>query len=294
MKEPAREGYIKVKGGRIWYSVSGENRPAAPIIVLHGGPAASHYYMEPLRGLAAERPVILYDQLGCGRSDRSKDRSLWTTEHYIEELDDIRKALGLERVHILGQSWGAMVAVDYMLTRHPKGVISLVFSSPSLSVSRWKNDCMRLISAMKEKHRKAIIDSEASCKFDSAAYKLAMFAFYRKHVCRLKIWPACVIKTFMNVGRGIYLYMWGPSEFTVTGTLKDYERAERLKEIKAPMLFTGGRYDESSPETMEYFHHMAPGSELVIFEDASHMHHVEKTKAYLKAVSSFINRAENA
>ncbi len=110
-----------------------------------------------------------------------------------------------------------------MLTRHPKGVISLILSSPSLSVSRWHADCRRLISEMKEKYRKIIMDSEASGKFNSAAYRLAMFAFYRKHLCRLTLWPACVIKT--------------------------------------PALFTCGRYDEASPETTEYFHRMMPGSE---------------------------------
>ena len=287
------EGYIQIKGGKVWYSVSGQDKRTAPIIVLHGGPAASHYYMEPLRGLAAERPVILYDQLGCGKSDRSKDKSFWTIEHYTEELDDIRKELGLERLHILGQSWGAMVAVDYMLTRNPKGVISLILSSPSLSVSRWHNDCRRLISEMREKDRKIIMDSEASGNFNSVAYRLAMFAFYRKHLCRLTLWPACVIKTFMNAGKDVYNYMWGPSEFTITGTLKNYERAERLKDIKTPALFTCGRYDEASPESTEYYHRMMPGSEFVIFEGASHMHHVEKTQLYLDTVRSFINRAEN-
>lgn len=290
MRNTTRKGYIEVNGGRVWYSVTGPDKPAIPIIVLHGGPAASHYYMEPVTGLADERPVILYDQLGCGRSDRTKDRSLWTIEHYTEELDDLRKALGLERVHILGQSWGAMVAVDYMLTRAPKGVVSLILSSPSLSASRWHNDCRRLVSEMDGKYRKIIAESEASGKYNSLAYRRAMLAFYGKHLCRLKPWPACVIKTFMSAGKDIYVYMWGPSEFTITGTLKDYERSERLKDIKVPALFTCGRYDECSPETTEYFHRMTPGSEFFIFEDASHMHHVEKTELYLDTVRSFIAR----
>ena len=292
MRRSTRKGYIQVKGGKVWYSISGRNKSLPPIIVLHGGPGASHYYMKPLRGLASERPVILYDQLGCGKSDKLKDKSLWTIEHYTEELDDIRNALGLERLHILGQSWGAMVAVEYMLTRAPKGVISLVLSAPSLSAPRWHEDCRSLILEMSEKDCRIIMDSEASGNFNSSAYRRATFAFYRKHLCRLKPWPVCVMRTLMSLRKDIYNYMWGPSEFTITGTLKDYDRSDELENIDKPALFTCGRYDEATPESTEYFHMMTPRSEFVVFEDASHMHHVEKTRLYLNTVRSFLARAE--
>lgn len=290
MEKETREGCIQVTGGRIWYRISGAGLPAAPLMALHGGPGASHYYLEPIEVLAGERPVILYDQLGCGNSERPADRSLWTIGHFTEEIDAIRRELGLKRLHILGQSWGTMLAVDYMLTRKPEGVESIILSSPCLSASRWQSDCRRFISEMSEEDRKAIFDGETSGDFSSARYKNAVESFYKKHLCRIYPWPDCIAKTFENMGTDVYEYMWGPSEFTMTGTLKGYERAERLKDIKAPLLFTCGRYDESSPESTEYFHRMAPGSEFVVFEDASHMHHVEKTEAYLDTVRSFLDR----
>jgi proline-specific peptidase len=287
MKNDMHNGYISVKGGKIWYEISGADKPKIPLIVLHGGPGAPHYYLESLKTLAFDRSVILYDQLGCGHSDRVKDKSLWTIEHFIEELEIIRKELGLNKLHILGQSWGAMLAIDYMLTKKPEGIISLVLSAPCLSVSLWQKDCKRLISEMKEEYRDIIMHSEATGNFSSEKYKEAMMAFYKNHVCRLSVWPDCITKTFEEMGVEIYEHMWGPSEFTVTGTLKHYERANLLKNIKTPALFTCGRYDEASPETTKYFHKMMPGSKLVIFEDASHMHHIEKTEIYLKTINAF-------
>jgi proline iminopeptidase len=292
MKEDARQGYIPVKGGKIWYRISGVDKPGIPLIVLHGGPGAPHYYLEPLNALAADRPVVLYDQLGCGNSGRPIDNSLWTIDHFTEEIDIVRKELGLNKLHILGQSWGTMLAVDYMLTKKPEGVMSLILSSPCLSVSRWHNDCRRLISGMDQKEQKIILDCEAAGNYDSADYKEAMTAFYRKHLCRLWPWPESMTKTFENMGMDVYGYMWGPSEFTITGTLKNYERLERLKEIKIPALFTCGRFDEATPESTGEYHENLPGSELVIFENASHMHHIEKTQLYLKTISSFIGRLE--
>ncbi|MCK9432590.1 MAG: proline iminopeptidase-family hydrolase [Candidatus Omnitrophica bacterium] len=292
MKKVAQEGYITVRGGRIWYSVSGQDKPGIPLIVLHGGPGAPHYYLEPLNALADERPVIFYDQLGCGNSDRPADNALWSIERFTEELGEVRGKLGLNKAHILGQSWGTMLAVDYMFTGKPKGVMSVIFSSPCLSVSRWHEDCRRLIAQMDNADREVIEKSEASGDFGSEEYKKAMGNFYKRHVCRLDPWPDCIAKTFEEMGAGVYEYMWGPSEFTITGTLRDYERAERLREIKIPALFTCGRFDEAAPESTEYYHKMMPGSEFVVFEDASHMHHIEKTEFYLKKVRDFLGRAE--
>jgi len=289
----AREGYIKVKGGKIWYSISAEDKATIPLLLLHGGPGASHYYLEPLRALSVQRPVILYDQLGCGRSERPKDNTLWIIERFIDEIEMLREELKLNKVHILGHSWGTMLAVDYMLTRKPQGVASLILSSPCLSVSRWQDDCRRFISELDPFDRRVIEESEASRNFDSEQYRQAMLNFYKKHLCRIYPWPECVEKTFENMGTDVYGYMWGPSEFSVMGTLKNYERADKLKDIKLSVLFTCGRYDESSPETTEYFHKMVRGSEFKIFEDAAHMHHIEKTELYLDTASAFLKRVEN-
>lgn len=133
------EGYADVTGGRVWYRIVGARTGATPLLLLHGGPGAPSYYLESLAALADERPVVFYDQLGCGRSDKPSDPTLWRVDRFVEELGQIREALDLAEVHLLGHSWGTMLATDYMLTR-PKGVTSLILASPSLSIPRWIED----------------------------------------------------------------------------------------------------------------------------------------------------------
>jgi len=286
------EGYIDVQGGKVWFREAGGRRGGAPLLILHGGPGAPHDYLEPLEALADQRPVIFYDQLGCGNSDKPENPSLWTIDRYVNELERIRDALRLDKVHILGQSWGSMLATDYMLSRRPEGVLSLVFSGPCLSASRFVADQKAWLAKMPVDTQRVIAEKEASGDFDSAEYQEAMTAYYNRHVCRLYPWPDCLNRALEKFGKSVYLHMWGPSEFTVTGTLKDYERAERLKEISPPILFTCGRYDEATPETTAYYQSMAPGSTLVVFEDASHEHHLEKPKEYLETIRLFLRRAD--
>lgn len=285
-------GYVSVTGGKVWYRIVGADNKAIPLLVLHGGPGAPHDYLEPLEALCDERPVIFYDQLGCGNSDKPDDISLWTVEHFVEELALIREALQLKKVHILGQSWGSMLAVDYMLTRKPAGVVSLILSAPCLSVSRWIKDQRVYLSELPQDMQKTILECEAAGDFSSDGYQEAMMYFYNLHLCRLDPWPDCLNRTFAKLEHAVYEHMCGPSEFTITGTLKDYERAEKLKEIHVPVLFTCGRYDEATPASTRYYHESLPGSEIVIFEDASHAHHIEKTAEYLKVVRGFLKRAE--
>jgi pimeloyl-ACP methyl ester carboxylesterase len=126
---PVKEGYVNVTGGKVWYEIVGSG-DAIPLIVLHGGPGFTHDYLEPLGALCKERPVVFYDQLGAGKSDRPHDKSLWTVDHFVKELAQLRTALGLKRVHILGHSSGTVLLTDYALTQ-PQGVVSVIFSAPS-------------------------------------------------------------------------------------------------------------------------------------------------------------------
>lgn len=287
-----REGYIQGPGGRTWYRVAGAGAPGIPLLALHGGPGAPHDYLEPLEVLSDERPVIFYDQLGCGNSGRPEGTSFFTVEYFVEELGRVREALGLTRVHILGHSWGAMLAVEYMLTAHPAGVKSLVLSGPCLSTARFVADQRRYLSEFPEDIRKVIEEAEASGDFSGAPYQEAITAYYRRHVCRLDPWPECMERTTEKLGHAVYNYMWGPSEFTMTGTLKDFDRTVDLVRIKTPVLFTAGEFDEATPDTVRDYAAMLPGSEVIIFEDASHMHHLEKPEEYLKTVREFLHRHE--
>jgi proline iminopeptidase len=288
------EGYIPVTDGNIWYKIVGANRKNTPLLVLHGGPGAPHDYLEPLEALSDERPVIFYDQLGCGNSDKPDDVSLWTLERFVNELEHVRIYLGLDKMHLLGQSWGTMLAVDFMLAKKPKGVVSLILSGPCLSSSRFISDQKIYLLELPEPLQRIINEGEASGCFSSKEYQDAMRTYYKIHMCRLDPLPDCMNRTYEKLGNEVYEQIWGPSEFTITGTLKGYERADLLKEISVPTLFTCGRYDESTPSTTEYYCSMLPGSEFVIFEDASHLHHLEKTDEYLEVVRNFIDKIEKS
>jgi len=288
-----REGYIKVAGGQVWYKISGADKKKLPVIILHGGPAATHYYLEPLEALSSERPVIFYDQLGCGLSDKTNVKSLWTIEHFVEELGQVRAALNLKNVHMLGHSWGAMLAMDYIIKHNPKGIASLVFSGPCLSATMWGLDQRKYLSELPLKAREIISKTEKEGNFDSKEYQDVMASYYQSHVCRLSPWPDCLKKAFSSMNYEIYKYMWGPSEFTITGTLRNYDRANELYKIKVPTIFTCGEFDEATPQTVDYYHKKVPQSEVFVFKDASHNHHLEKTKDYLKIIGDFLKRADN-
>ena len=175
------EGYVNVQGGRIWYRIVGSGT-RTPLLLLHGGPGAPSYYLNPLAALADERPVIFYDQLGAGRSDKPTDVTLWHVERFVQELSELRRALGLKQVHILGHSWGTMLAVDYMVTK-PAGVRSLILASPSLSIGRWLKDAETLKRTLPQSVQDAIARNEAAGSFDSPEYQSAMMDYYKRYLC---------------------------------------------------------------------------------------------------------------
>lgn len=275
---------ITVPGGKVRAWLHGGDHPGIPLLVLHGGPGAPHDYLEPLAALADERPVLFYDQLGCGASHRPHDRSLWTLERAVEEVTAVRSAFGLEQVHLLGQSWGALLGAAYLLLRRPAGVASLTLSGPLLSAPRWMEDQRRLLAAMPEDMQLAVTEAEENGNFDAPAYQSAMQAYYKRHLCRLAYWPDCLNRTFEKMGTDVYLTMWGPSEFTATGNLRSVDMTPHLGEIRIPTLITVGRHDEATPETAASFRQQIPGARLAVFEDASHMHHLECTEQYLAAL----------
>ena len=286
----AKEGVVSVDGHRVWYRSVG--RDGIPLLVLHGGPGAGHDYLEPLEGLAAERRVVFYDQLGCGRSDQPDDRSLWRIERFVAEVGQVRRALGLERIHLLGQSWGGWLAIEYMLS-HPGGVVGLVLASTSASIPQFVAEAARLKTALPPDVRSAMERHEAAGELDHPEYEAAVLEFYRRHVCRLDPWPDCLRRTVQNLeGNAVYATMNGPNEFTVVGNLRDWDRIERLGEITVPTLITVGRYDEVTPACAETLHRGIAGSELRLFLESSHTAHLEETGRYLEVVQDFLARVE--
>jgi len=285
----AQEGYIEVPGGRVWYRSVGEGR--TPLLCLHGGPGFTHYYLEPLEALADRRQVIFYDQLGCGRSDRPEDASLWTVDRFVEELAQVREALGLSRLHLFGSSWGGMLAMQYTLDRRPE-LESLILCGSPASMIRWVKDCDELLAAQPADVRRAIREHEEAGFTACPEYQSAILGFYREHVCRLSPWPAGLERSFAEAGYSVYTTMNGPSEFTVTGTLKTWDIMDRLPEIQVPTLLVGGRHDECRPGHLEEMHRRIAGSRLVIIEDASHLCFAEQPDEFTGLVNSYLDSRE--
>ncbi|WP_142826271.1 proline iminopeptidase-family hydrolase [Planococcus soli] len=284
------EGFIPVTGGNAWYRISGDG-PGIPLLILHGGPGSKSSDNDPLRQLGTERPIIHYDQLGCGKSDRPTDTKLWTVERYVEELEQVIKALKLEKVHILGHSWGTMLAASY-LSKKPKGVCSIIFSGPALDAQRWERDQRNYLKQFPQEIQDTIEQSEREGTTDSAEYKQAMMDFYKKHMCRVDPWPKEMQEDLDEMNQQIYNFMWGASEFTVTGTLKNFDATGYLHEIEIPALFACGRFDEATPEATEYYAGLVPGAEFHVLENSSHMPGIEEPEAYLEMVREWVNRQE--
>lgn len=290
----AREGFIDVEGGQVWYRAAGLDSEGAPLLVLHGGPGMTHFYLESLEALADTRPVIFYDQLGCGNSVTTAEdtESLWTIERFVKEVQVVRDSLGLSEVHILGHSWGSMLAVEYMTRTEPKGVQSLILAGPFMSTSKWISDTKDLLKTLPEEIQEVVEKSEAEGNYDNPEYLEAMDVFYENFFCRLDPWPESLLKAFETMGFEVYNYMWGPSEFTATGTLKNHQVIDKLAELDVPVLFTSGEFDEARPETAEYYKSLVSTAELHIIDGGSHCHHLEKPDEFNKVISDFMQKHE--
>jgi proline-specific peptidase len=249
-----------------------------PLLCLHGGPGGSHLPLLGLGGLSEQgRRVVFYDQLGGGDSARPDDPSLWVVETFIDQLEGVREGLGLDRIHLLGSSWGGMLALEYAFTR-PEGLTSLVLNSTPTSAPRWAEETLRLHAQLPQ----GLDEKEAEAEFK------------RRHICRLEPEPEALKEARAKFGVHVYETMWGPNEFTVTGTLKAWDVIDRLGEIRVPTLITSGRHDECTPALVEPLHRGIAGSEWVLFEESSHMAYLEEPERYLQVVAGFLDRVERA
>ncbi len=294
---PEREGTIPFKDYETWYRVvgTGEKPGKFPLLCLHGGPGAAHDYLDSLSAMAdSGRRVIFYDQLGCNRSAIPESRpEMWTVQLYVEEVDAVRNALGFDRIHLLGQSWGGMLAMEYALTQ-PEGLESLTIASSPASMIQWVAEANRLREELPPQVQQTLLLHEAAGTVDSPEYKEAMQVFYDRHVCRVVPNPDYVKRSFDSIERNpeVYFTMNGPSEFHVVGTLKQWDIIPRLGEIKVPTLVTSGRFDEATPLIAGTVHDGIAGSQWVIFEESSHMAHAEEPERYMQVLDEFLSTVE--
>jgi len=287
-----QEGFVDVGPGRIWWYSVGDV-PGVPLLCLHGGPGMTHNYLEPLEGLASRRRVIFYDQLGCGRSDRPGDASLWTVDRFVEELRIVRDALSLDRLHLFGSSWGGMLAMQYVLDHQPP-LESLILCGSPASMPRWIAECRELLEGMPEHDRQEIERHERDGWYSCPEYQAAVLTFYRRHVCKLDPWPPGWERSLAEAGWDVYNTMNGPTEFTVIGNFKDFDVTDRLGEIWRPTLILGGEDDEARPPHMRDMHGRIAGSEITIFPDASHLCFYEQRKEFMARVNEFLDNVEVA
>jgi L-proline amide hydrolase len=289
-------------GHRTWYRVVGDLDPdgaRAPVILCHGGPGATHDYLESIAELheRSGRPCVLYDQLGNGKSEHlpDADPSFWTPELFERELEALAAHLGIERrYHVLGQSWGGMLAYLHAIER-PAGLVSIVAADSPASAAEFAAGANELLDEGFPPDVVATIrEGERSGETSTPEFTAAVMEFYKRHVCRLDPWPDEVNRSFaaMEEDPTVYGTMNGPTEFTVVGSIKDFDVTDRLGEIKVPVLLISGAYDEVRPDVIARAHERLRDSQWELFEDSSHMPHLEERERFLEIVEAFLERVE--
>ncbi|QTX05689.1 proline iminopeptidase-family hydrolase [Agromyces archimandritae] len=256
-----------------------------PLVILHGGPGFPSDYLHPLAaGLAEDRPVVVYDQIGAGRSDPVGDPAALDVELYVDHLERVRRHFRLDRFHVLGHSWGGFLALAYTES-HPERVASLVLASPLVEPDRWDADARALIGELPADHRRSL----AAGPLDPG-YAAAEAEFYRRHFCRLEPWPAPLQAAADGEDRVSYTALWGPNEFTNTGRLAGDSRAGVIPELTVPSLWITGTDDEARPQTVGEYAAMSDASELAVLP-GTHCVHLEAPNAYLAEVRRFLHRS---
>lgn len=289
---PPPEGFIAVEGGNIWYERMGEG-PGTPLIVIHGGPGSGSWSLKVWRALGDDRPVYRYDQLGAGKADHPSDSTLFTVDRYVGELQALRDSLGLDEVHLYGRSWGAMLLQAYMAT-NPTGVKSVIFSSPLVTTAQWEADADSLILTLPDSMQRAIAEHEAAGTTDHPAYQAAMEEYYARYLRREPHRsPADQDSARATSGAFVYQYMWGPSEFTSTGTLRDFDGTAWLRGITVPALFVTGEHDEAPPATVERFSQLVPGARFAVIPDAAHATENDNPDDLIRIVREFLTDMED-
>ena len=287
------EGRMSWNGQETWYRVVGDlDSDPTPVIICHGGPGAAHDYTEPIAELSRfGRGCVLYDQVGCGKSTHLADApaEFWSPQLFKNELVELARHLGVaDRYAVVGQSWGGMLAMEHALD-HPEGLRAIVVADSPASIPLWVEEANRLREDLPPDVQETLTRHEADGTTDDPAYEEAVRAYYDRHLCRIP-WPDCVQRSFAQMAEDptVYHTMNGPSEFHCVGSLKTWDITERLPEIDTPTLLVSGRYDEATPHIVEQIHSRIPGAQWELFEESSHMPHVEESDAFLARVEAFL------
>jgi proline iminopeptidase len=283
-----KEGFIETKNGKVWYCVCVSDRQSVPLLVVHGGPGFVSM-PQVIEEFSDERDVYFYDQMGSGKSDRPSSNDFYSVENFINELEEVIKKLELKQVILMGFSWGCALICKYILEKKPENIKGIILSAPYLSSPRWYADQRENIMNMPENTKKAILKGEETQNYGDE-YQKAIMEYYIKHVCRLDPWPDYVQQAFGRLNMDAYLTMWGPSEFTITGSLKEFDLISELRSIDIPVLLTCGDYDEADVKTVRDYQRAFKDASLAVIPMSSHLHQIEQPHVYKAVVRSFLKK----
>lgn len=289
-----REGYMPFLEYKTYYRVVGKNTGnKKPLVLLHGGPGSTHNYFEVLDRIAEEdgRQLVMYDQIGCGNSYVENRPDLWNSKVWIEELIELRKHLGLDEIHLLGQSWGGMQTLEYVCNYKPEGLKSIILSSTLPASWLWAEEAQRMIAQMPQDMQDAIKKATESGDYSSPEYQAAEAEYMRQH-CAGEVTendPECLRRP-KKAGRESYVVGWGPNEFTPLGTLKDYDVIDQLGDIKEPALIINGGNDLCTPYIAKFMYDRIPNSEWELFRTCRHMCFVEDNDHYVEVLKKWMNK----
>jgi proline iminopeptidase/L-proline amide hydrolase len=295
---PSREAMVPVEGGRIYVRVNGRiamDRP--PLLMVHGGPGSGHSGFLNALPLANERAVILYDQLDAGRSDAPGDARNWRVERFVNEVDAIRSALGLERLHLYGASWGGTIALEYA-ARRPKGLASTILQSPLISTHSWLKDANRLRRSLPAGTQAMLNRCEGPRPPSAEQCSAAEEVFNKRFLMREPRRPE--VQAYRNAlplpfNSKVYEAMWGKTEFVSTGTLRSYDGEHLLKRLDGRRtLFVTGEHDEARPATVAAFARRVKGSEFKVIPGAGHSIFNDRPVAIAAVLREWLKRHDRA
>ncbi|MEB2777566.1 proline iminopeptidase-family hydrolase [Algoriphagus sp. D3-2-R+10] len=288
---PIGEGKLEVDGGSIWYKVSGEGSNS-PVVLLHGGPGYSSFYLKPLEELGSSRQIIRYDQLGSGKSDFVSDTSLFTISHFVEELESLRNHLKVEKWHVLGHSWGTVLAFEYY-RKYPSRVNSLILGSPCIDINAWEQSTNQLLQSLPDSLQKAVVQADSTGIYDDPLYEVAINTFNNKYVWGKNPIEMELDSMVNTANLSIYNFMWGPSEFSITGTLKNYNALNTMQDIDIPTLFTVGEFDEIQPSFVREMATKFKNSKVEVFPNSSHLTTWDAPEQNIKVVHDFLTELDS-
>ena len=280
----------------VWTKRVGNN-PKIKVLLLNGGPGATHEYFECFENFLPAEGIefIYYDQIGCGNSDNPNDESMWDLARYVEEVEQVRIALGLDETnfYLLGHSWGGILAMEYSLKyqKHMKGLIISNMMSSCPEYGKYADEV--LAKQMNPAVLAEIEKIEAAKDFANPRYmELLIPNFYEKHILRFpaKNWPEPVNRSFAKMNQSLYVTMQGPSEFGVAGKLEQWDRKGQLKDIAIPTLVIGAQHDTMDPKHMEEMAKLTPKGTYLYCENGSHMCMYDDQKTYFTGLISFLKK----